>query len=72
MKIYGLSKRINYRIDDAFETRNLPSLSWSFGRIVDVHPSEVKVIRVVIVKTINDTYKRSIKKIVILPIETLN
>lgn len=49
---------------------NQPPLNWSIGRIVNVHPGEDDVIRVVIVKTMNGIYKRSIKKIAILPIET--
>ncbi|XP_043478184.1 uncharacterized protein LOC122508729 [Leptopilina heterotoma] len=48
---------------------NLPPLQWSIGRIVEVHPGNDDIVRVVSIKTITGIYKRSIKKIVLLPIE---
>ncbi|XP_076387400.1 uncharacterized protein LOC143264382 [Megachile rotundata] len=49
---------------------NSPPLQWQLGRIVAVHPGEDGVIRVVTVRTPQGTYKRALKNIVPLPIDT--
>lgn len=48
---------------------NLPPLRWIMGRIVEVHPGDDGVVRVVSVRTKNGVYKRNVKKVCILPIE---
>lgn len=49
---------------------NLPPLRWSLGRIVEVHPGDDGVIRVVSVKTERGVVKRGVKKISPLPIDS--
>lgn len=49
---------------------NLPPMRWTIGRIVATHPGEDNVIRVVTVKTAHGEYKRSIKNLSPLPIES--
>lgn len=47
----------------------LPSWKWALGRIVDIHPGEDDLVRVISVRTAAGTYKRSITKICRLPID---
>lgn len=49
---------------------NLPPLRWSLGRIVEVYPGDDGVIRVVSLKTEKGVFKRGVKKISPLPIDT--
>ncbi|KAJ8934583.1 hypothetical protein NQ318_010879, partial [Aromia moschata] len=50
---------------------NAPPLQWKLGRIVAVHPGSDGVVRVVSVKTPNDSVlKRAVHTVCILPIET--
>ena len=39
---------------------------WPLGRIVEVHPGHDNLVRVVTVKTANDTYKRPVTKLAVL------
>nr|XP_031836775.1 uncharacterized protein LOC116428802 [Nomia melanderi] len=48
---------------------NLPPLQWKLGRILEVHPGDDKIIRVVTVKTPLGVYKQSIKRLAPLPID---
>ncbi|XP_076248154.1 uncharacterized protein LOC143187904 [Calliopsis andreniformis] len=48
---------------------NLAPLQWKLGRIMELHPGEDKIIRVVSVRTPLGIYKRSVKKLAPLPIE---
>ncbi|XP_076230308.1 uncharacterized protein LOC116434332 [Nomia melanderi] len=48
---------------------NLPPLQWKLGRILEVHPGDDKIIRVVTVKTPLGVYKRSVKRLAPLPID---
>ncbi|XP_076686036.1 uncharacterized protein LOC143378082 [Andrena cerasifolii] len=48
---------------------NLPPMRWCLGRILEVYPGNDNIIRVVTVKTIHGTYKRSVKNICPLPID---
>ncbi|CAK9834538.1 hypothetical protein ANTRET_LOCUS11054 [Anthophora retusa] len=48
---------------------NLPPMQWKLGRIIEVHPGEDDIIRVVTVKTVNGCYKRSVRYIFPLPVE---
>ncbi|CAK9806969.1 hypothetical protein ANTQUA_LOCUS5085 [Anthophora quadrimaculata] len=48
---------------------NLPPMRWSIGRIVETHPGEDEVIRVVTIKTASGVYRRSVKNICPLPID---
>jgi len=47
---------------------NLPPLSWSIGRIQEIHSGENGVMRVATVRAAKDIYKRSITRL--LPIES--
>lgn len=49
---------------------NTPPLQWRLGRIVDIHPGEDNIVRVVTIRTIHGTYKRSIKRLSPLPLES--
>lgn len=49
---------------------NLPPMCWKLGRIIETHPGSDRVIRVVTVKTTTGVYKRSIKHLYPLPVET--
>ncbi|XP_072377748.1 uncharacterized protein [Diabrotica undecimpunctata] len=46
---------------------NLPSIKWILGRIVDVHPGDDGVVRVVTIKTSQNTFKRGVSRICPLP-----
>lgn len=46
---------------------NQPPSKWAIGRIIDTHPGNDNQIRVVTIRTINGTYKRSIVKVARLP-----
>lgn len=48
---------------------NLPPLQWAIGRIISVHPGEDDVVRVVNVRTVRGTFKRSVRSISVLPID---
>lgn len=49
---------------------NLSSMEWKIGRIIDIHPGIDETIRVVSVKTKSGIFKRSVKKVVQLPLAT--
>ena len=49
---------------------NTPPLRWALGRIIAIHPDSEGVTRVVTIKTARGEYKRSVKKISPLPIDT--
>ena len=46
---------------------NSLSLSWLLGRIQEVHPGNDGIARVAIVRTVNDSYKRPITRLCLLP-----
>ncbi|XP_037826671.1 uncharacterized protein LOC119614626 [Lucilia sericata] len=48
---------------------NAPPLRWQLGRIEDVVPGKDGVVRVAIVKTSSNTFRRAVTKLGILPIE---
>lgn len=48
---------------------NLPPCKWELGRIIECHPGDDGIVRVVTVKTAQSEYKRPIVKVCILPIE---
>ncbi|XP_043471319.1 uncharacterized protein LOC122504323 [Leptopilina heterotoma] len=48
---------------------NTPPLHWVLGRVIETHPGQDGVVRVVTVKTEASTYKRSVKNICPLPNE---
>lgn len=48
---------------------HLPSNQWARGRIVEVHPGDDQLVRVVTVRTANGTYRRCVSKISKLPIQ---
>ncbi|XP_043263915.1 uncharacterized protein LOC122404086 [Colletes gigas] len=49
---------------------NCQPLQWQMGRIIALHPGEDGVVRVVTIQTPHGTYKRALKKVAPLPIET--
>jgi hypothetical protein len=49
---------------------NVPPLCWPLGRIQQVHPGSDGNVRVVTVKTNRGTYKRGVRKVCVLPIES--
>lgn len=48
---------------------NLPPSKWKLAKIIDTHPGLDGIVRVVTLQTQNNTIKRSINKICVLPIE---
>lgn len=48
---------------------NTPTLHWPMGRILETHPGEDGVVRVISVKTRNSVLKRALNKVCLLPIE---
>lgn len=48
---------------------NLPPLTWKYGKVVKTYPGEDSLVRVVDVKTVSGTFKRSISKLAPLPIK---
>ncbi|XP_076397868.1 uncharacterized protein LOC143266117 [Megachile rotundata] len=51
---------------------NLPPLRWNLGRIIEIHPGDDGVIRVVTVRTNQGIYKRSVRNICPLPVDVDN
>lgn len=49
---------------------NLPPLKWKMGRIVELHPGQDNLVRVVAVKTTESIFKRAITSLCLLPVET--
>lgn len=49
---------------------NIPPFCWPLGRILDTHPGDDGIIRVVTVKTAHGEYKRSVTKVAPLPLDT--
>jgi hypothetical protein len=47
---------------------NLPPIQWNLGRVINLQPGADGRTRVVLIKTQSGTYKRSVKKICVLPI----
>ncbi|XP_015437828.1 PREDICTED: uncharacterized protein LOC107192974 [Dufourea novaeangliae] len=48
---------------------NVPPLCWALGRIVALHPGDDHITRVVTIKTVAGEYKRSLKKLSLLPLD---
>ncbi|XP_076661053.1 uncharacterized protein LOC143364799 [Halictus rubicundus] len=48
---------------------HLPPMSWSLGRVEEIHPGRDGITRAVSVKTINGIYKRNVKQIAPLPLD---
>jgi hypothetical protein len=47
---------------------NAPSLSWKLGRVIELHPGDDGVTRVVTVRT-NQDFKRAARRLCVLPLE---
>ncbi|XP_076660824.1 uncharacterized protein LOC143364275 [Halictus rubicundus] len=47
---------------------NLPAMRWTLARIIQLHPGEDNIVRVVTIRTANGEYKRSLKCLAPLPI----
>jgi hypothetical protein len=52
------------------KNESLPPSKWLLGRIIDTHPGNDGMIRVVTVKCSNSTFKRPITKLCLLPLES--
>lgn len=48
---------------------SVPPLKWQMGRVVDVIPGKDGVVRVALVKTVNNTSRRAIAKLAVLPFD---
>ncbi|XP_065077952.1 uncharacterized protein LOC135701162 [Ochlerotatus camptorhynchus] len=48
---------------------NMPPKTWKLGRIIETHPGKDGIIRVVTIRTSNNTYKRPTTQIAVLPID---
>ncbi|XP_062557948.1 uncharacterized protein LOC134222815 [Armigeres subalbatus] len=51
---------------------NIPPLQWSLARIIEVHPGDDGVVRVVTVRTTRGIYRRPVNRICPLPDESMN
>ncbi|KAK9721101.1 methyltransferase (DUF5641) [Popillia japonica] len=47
-----------------------PPSQWKLGRIQELHPGDDAVVRVVTVKTPAGTFRRSVTRVCVLPVET--
>lgn len=47
---------------------NLPPMKWRMGRIVQLHPGEDGIVRVVTLKTSTGLMKRAVEKLCFLPV----
>jgi len=47
---------------------NFPPLQWRLGRIVEIHPGRDGEVRVVTLRTSNGVFKRSVRKLCLLPL----
>lgn len=58
------------QIDDLvlIKEDNLPPLQWTRGRVIELHPGQDKIVRVVTVKTKTGSFKRAVTKLCLLPI----
>lgn len=61
----------NLRVNDLVLIKDdrLPSNQWARGRIVELHPGDDQLVRVVTVRTAEGTYRRCVSKISKLPIQ---
>jgi hypothetical protein len=48
---------------------NAPSLSWNLGRVIELHPGDDGVTRVVTVRTNQGDFKRTARRLCVLPLE---
>ncbi|CAK1590149.1 unnamed protein product [Parnassius mnemosyne] len=48
----------------------LPPRRWLYGRVIETHPGQDNLVRVITLKTKNETFKRPISKVCLLPIAT--
>lgn len=61
----------NLQINDLVLIKDdrLPSNQWARGRIIEIHPGDDQLVRVVTVRTADGTYRRCVSKISKLPIQ---
>lgn len=48
---------------------NAPPLRWQLGRVVQIHPGDDSIVRVATVRTQSGTYKRSVRRLSLLPLD---
>ncbi|XP_025833693.1 uncharacterized protein LOC112905445 [Agrilus planipennis] len=63
----GTSEEIKIGTIVLIKEENLPPRQWSLGRIIELHPGDDNIVRVVTVRTQDGVYKRCIKKLSPLP-----
>lgn len=51
------------------KNENTPPMVWPLGRIIETHPGEDRITRVVTIKTSHGLSKRALSKVCILPID---
>lgn len=59
----------NYQVGDivVIKSDNVPPSKWQLGRVIQVHPGDDTMVRVVTLRTSNGTFNRPISKIALLP-----
>lgn len=72
MRTKWRTARENVRVNDLVLIRdeNTPPLKWPLGRVVETVAGDDGLVRVVIIRTADGTYKRAVAKVCKLPIES--
>lgn len=65
-----ITKNENIKLNDIviIKDENITTSRWTIGRIVELHPGNDGIVRVVTIRTASGTYKRPIHKLCVLPV----